>query len=367
MADSGDGNGGARFVLAPRRRVLVPCLENRKLGSAVGPTSTECGGRNLNFCTHSHPSLLSDITTLSKSLAFSGHAIGLPVEHSFHISFVALLAMSAATAYIMSVTALALQSSHLLIFAQFLLLLESIRPLDSVVHQSLMGSQPKPSSFDFSPVLDLLKALSSTQDAAPRDNSTLDPPPTDVQTNRKSAGLGDFSDLWKYLEVPHDLPAPALPAQNASQGINNQAAQGENKAYASDGAVGPTPGSKTVQWDGALQGAGLTDSSIDQDGLALPYPLPFDDAEEEPNVAPSPSRTPSKKQAKKKKQQQRKQKGKQRASTDGEISDRDQRKPAKTPPAKKASVHQLPDSSQRLPMKKPELQSKSKPTGGAKK
>jgi len=109
------------------------------------------------------------------------------------------------------------------------------------------------STWDFSPVFDLIQSLSKHDSTLPNEPSK--PLAKKPSTEQLGVGLGDMNKVWDYLGVQRDVPPPAIaPFEQSTAGQTTNL-----DAYASDGALYYPPSSKTVKWRDEEEGLNLTD------------------------------------------------------------------------------------------------------------
>lgn len=101
--------------------------------------------------------------------------------------------------------------------------------------------------WDFAPVRDLIDNLTPR---GGHDNAFLLNPETSVITSEQSTNetdkadetapsLGDFTNIWRYLNVPHDTPPPAVPPldptyEDTSEASGNSSSEAREDATASE-------------------------------------------------------------------------------------------------------------------------------------
>lgn len=126
-----------------------------------------------------------------------------------------------------------------------------------------MPSDPQPeTSWDFSPVYALIQSLSETKSDLSTSGSTGNTKGgvQDLQTEGGGVALGDFSNVWNYLGVPHTTPTPSVPtfeSATAKKGKHH------GDAYASDGAAYYNQSSKSVRWRDETDGQDIADTQAD--------------------------------------------------------------------------------------------------------
>ena len=117
-----------------------------------------------------------------------------------------------------------------------------------------MCSELANDGWDFSPVIDLIKALSSGSENHPQTDILLESfcedPPTLTNRLDEDSGLGNFDKLWRYLKESTQFCPPE--SQQLSE-IELSADQG----YGLDAVAI----SKAVKWRDEIQGAELTDNN----------------------------------------------------------------------------------------------------------
>lgn len=108
-------------------------------------------------------------------------------------------------------------------------------------------------TWDFSPVFDLIQSLSKHDNTSRNEQSK--PLAKKPSTEQLGVGLGDMNKVWDYLGVQRDVPPPAIaPFERSTAGQTTNL-----DAYASDGALYYPPSSKTVKWRDEEEGLNLTD------------------------------------------------------------------------------------------------------------
>ncbi len=115
-----------------------------------------------------------------------------------------------------------------------------------------MRSEPEDSSWDFTPVLNLITALSSRDVTSPHNDTArpaLNPHSVKDDYSGSTSGLGNFSRLWDYLGQPQDLPPPTFGVENLLP---------TNGEF--DGLIDISPVLKGVRWRDELDGAGLEEN-----------------------------------------------------------------------------------------------------------
>ncbi|TKA79205.1 hypothetical protein B0A49_03190 [Cryomyces minteri] len=122
--------------------------------------------------------------------------------------------------------------------------------------------------WDFSPIYDLLSALSHKTSATDRDIrplTTQDFESSAVSTRGRgevrspSPTLGNFNKVWQFLGTPQESPAPIVP-QDVSPKLDQLAGWAD---YTSDGAIYRPPSTKGVKWRDEEYGADLEDTAED--------------------------------------------------------------------------------------------------------
>ncbi|KAI9725164.1 MAG: hypothetical protein M1828_003506 [Chrysothrix sp. TS-e1954] len=132
-----------------------------------------------------------------------------------------------------------------------------------------MHAEDHATPWDFTPVFDLLKSLSS-EDSSSTHKDDLEPDAASstvkgtaqAQVNSAQdveASLGDFSQLWSYLGVKADQPKTSVPVFEAS----TAAAKPDQDVYASDGALYYPPSSRNVRWKDESDGQDLAETQPD--------------------------------------------------------------------------------------------------------
>ncbi|OCL08491.1 hypothetical protein AOQ84DRAFT_364067, partial [Glonium stellatum] len=191
-----------------------------------------------------------------------------------------------------------------------------------------MPSRPDDTSWDFSPVLDLINNLSYHDENEGQGEVPVSEPKTlnnvIVETKEEEpGGLGNFSKIWEFLGVPASRPQPDIVSfSNAGVGQIQ-----DKEAYNSDGAIYCLPANKGVKWRDQLEGSSL--ENIPQ--------------EEEDNGDSSAPLT--RKQKKKQKKKAEKRLAKQQAESErlvkaaSDFESEGESRWDKKAPAKKASVH----------------------------
>lgn len=189
-----------------------------------------------------------------------------------------------------------------------------------------MPSRPEDTSWDLSPVLDLINNLSyhnenEKQGEVPVKKSKELKNVVVERKEEEPAGLGNFSKIWEFLGVPANLPPPDI----APPGKDRVEQMKDKDAYNSDGAIYCPPANKGVKWRDEVKGGGLENIPQEDDDGDLFTPL-------------------TKKQRKQKKKEEKRLAKRQaeserlvKAASDFESESESQR--VRRAPAKKASVH----------------------------
>ncbi|KAI9723624.1 MAG: hypothetical protein M1812_000924 [Candelaria pacifica] len=122
-----------------------------------------------------------------------------------------------------------------------------------------MWSEPEGSSWDLTPVFNLINSLSSGKGTPAHHDtarSTTNAPYSDNNDLADStSGLGDFSRLWDYLGQPQDLPPPTFEKEDPLV---------SKRELGLNGLVEISPVLKGVRWRDEVDGTDLED--IDQLG-----------------------------------------------------------------------------------------------------
>ncbi|KAI9707167.1 MAG: hypothetical protein M1836_000127 [Candelina mexicana] len=115
-----------------------------------------------------------------------------------------------------------------------------------------MRSEPEGSSWDFTPVINLINSLSN-REVTPANNDvvTIAQHSDNGDLTDSTSGLGNFSRLWEYLGQPQDLPPPTVASVDSSS-IDGK--------LGFDGLVDVSPVLKGVRWRDEVDGADLEDN-----------------------------------------------------------------------------------------------------------
>lgn len=189
-----------------------------------------------------------------------------------------------------------------------------------------MPSRPEDTSWDLSPVLDLINNLSyhnenEKQGEVPVKKSKELKNVVVEGKEEEPAGLGNFSKIWKFLGVPANLPPPdiAPPGKDGVEQIKDK------DAYNSDGAIYCPPVNKGVKWRDEVKGGDLEN-------------IPQEDDDGDPSAPlTKKQRKQKKKEEKRLAKQQAESERLVKAASDFESESGSQR--VRKAPAKKASVH----------------------------
>ena len=190
-----------------------------------------------------------------------------------------------------------------------------------------MPSRPEDTSWDLSPVLDLINNLSyhnenEKQDEVPVKKSKELKNVVVERKEEEPAGLGNFSKIWEFLGVPASLRPPntAPPGKDGVEQIKDK------DAYNSDGAIYYPPANKGVKWRDEVKGGGLEN-----------IPQEDDDGDSSAPLTKNQRRKQKKKEEKRLAKQQAESERLVKAASDFESESESQR--VRKAPAKKASVH----------------------------
>ena len=189
-----------------------------------------------------------------------------------------------------------------------------------------MPSRPKDTSWDLTPVLDLISNLSyhnenEKQGEVPVKKSKELKNVVVERKEEEPAGLGNFSKIWEFLGVPANLS----PSDIAPPGEDGVEQIKDKDAYNSDGAIYCPPVNKGVKWRDEVKGGDLEN-------------IPQEDDDGDPSAPlTKKQRKQKKKEEKRLAKQQAESERLVKAASDFESESGSQR--VRKAPAKKASVH----------------------------